>query len=62
MAFIPAIPMSYASLRLSQQKYPLPLTDTSAIGALVLSLSPGLFNQRRSCWLRFAPQQYALSC
>ena len=22
--------------------------------------SPGLFDQRRSCWLRFAPQQYTL--
>ena len=35
------------------------LPNTSAIGERS-SPSPGLFNQGRICWLRFAPQQYTL--
>ena len=29
---------------------------------IVSNLPPGLFNQWRICWLRFAPQQYTLYC
>ena len=36
-------------------------SDTSAISRRALT-QPGLFNHGRSCWLRFASQQYTLYC
>lgn len=53
-----AHPQNGASSATSHQLGP----NISAIAALARPSFSGLFNQGRSCWLRFAPQQYTLDC
>ena len=41
---------------------PNPDSSNTSANSRVLTVPPGLFNQWRICWLRFAPQQYTLHC